>query len=292
MKLNQAMKAVIDATIAKQYEQQSTCEVWRKTVMRKDDSAQRYHILRQGKADFMAGEAGLSPLQTVILYCRHYMQMHLASSRYLFKLFSMAKSTVDYPLHTDGVTMIDFGCGPMTSGLALATHIQELHQKKATINYIGIDHSAAMLEMAAVFSDRRELFTTASNFQFQQKCHHAEELIEMINHLEKDGPKSTIILNFSYLFASETLDHKQLAHTINGLLKYFGERKIVFFFQNPPGDYLNKKWILFKEELAFNLESTTNQIFVPYYEYQFFKTNKVDVPKRAINLYYEILRNY
>ncbi|WP_445260599.1 hypothetical protein, partial [Picosynechococcus sp. PCC 7002] len=60
----------------------------------------------------------------------------------------------------------------------------------------------------------------------------------------------------------------------------------------PPGDYLNKKWILFKEELSFNLESTTNQILVPYYEYQFFKTNKVDVPKRAINLYYEILRNY
>lgn len=220
------------------------------------------------------------------------MQMHLASSRYLFELFSTEESTANYPLHIDGVTMIDFGCGPMTSGLALASHIQEFHQKKATINYIGVDHSAAMLEMAAVFSERRELFTTASNFQFLQKCLHAEELIKIINQQEKGGQQSTIIFNFSYLFASDTLDQKQLVCIINGLLKYFCERKIVFFFQNPPGDYLNKKWILFKEELAFNLESITNQILVPYYEYQFFKADKADVPKRAINLYYEILRNH
>lgn len=289
MKLNQVMKTVIDNTVAQRYEQQNTCAVWQE-VMLKSDTAQRKDILRQGKADFVMGEAGLTPEQTVLLYCRHYLQMHLASSRYLFELFSKEQSTVEYPLYTDGVTMIDFGCGPMTSGLALASHIHESRQKKATINYIGIDHSPAMLEVAKVLSHSRELFSTASNFHFLQDD-NIESLINILNQQKKNSQKSTIILNFSYLFASDSLDQRQLAGTINKLLNCLNGRKIVVFFQNPPMDNLNEKWFLFKQELVFNFEIIKDSTRVPYYEYQFFNKHKLDIQKPSINLYYEILKN-
>jgi hypothetical protein len=168
MKLNHEMKAVIDEVVAKPYFQQKHCTRWKQNVVQKDESFQRKSILRRGKANFITGESDLTPDQTALLYCRHYLQMHLASSRHLFDVYADSQFSQKSPLNPEQITMIDFGCGPMTSGLALAWHAKELHNKKLDINYIGIDHAPAMLRLAKNFSQNQQLFSRNSKSVFEK----------------------------------------------------------------------------------------------------------------------------
>lgn len=288
MKLNHEMKAVIDEVIAKPYFQQKDCTHWQRNVVAKDESFQRKSILRQGKANFITGESNLTPDQTALLYCRHYLQMHLASSRYLFDVYADSSFSHKFPLNPAQITMIDFGCGPMTSGLALAWHAQEHHNQKLNVNYIGIDHAPAMLGMAQSFSQNKQLFSRNSNFQFLTECNDSQVLIKSIEAVEDNTQKTPIFLNFSYLFASDSLEQFQLAQVVNDTLKYFNERSFVILFQNPPGNYFNKKWFDFKKHLAYKFDVIQNRIKLPYYEYQFLHQNKSEIIK-PINLYYEIM---
>jgi len=289
MKLNHEMKAVIDEVVAKPYFEQKHCIRWNQNVVAKDESFQRKSILRQGKANFITGESNLTPDQTALLYCRHYLQMHLASSRYLFDVYANSQFGYQSPLNPDQITMIDFGCGPMTSGLALAWHAQEVHNKKLNVNYVGIDHAPAMLQLAQNFSRNKQLFSQNSNFQFLAECNESQALIQCIESVESHPQKSPIILNFSYLFASDSLEQYQLAQIVNDVLKYFNKRSFVILFQNPPLHYLNKKWFDFKNHLACEFNVAQQQIQLPYYEYQFLAQNKADMIKPSINLYYEII---
>jgi hypothetical protein len=289
MKLNHEMKAVIDEVVAKPYFQQKHCTRWNQTVVAKDESFQRKSILRQGKANFITGESDLTPDQTALLYCRHYLQMHLVSSRYLFDVYVDSQFSQQSPLNPEQITMIDFGCGPMTSGLALAWHAQERHNKKLTMNYIGVDHAPAMLQLAKNFSKNQQLFSQNSNFQFLTECNDSQVLIECIESVEDNFQKSPIFLNFSYLFASDSLEQFKLAQVVNDALKYFNKRNFVILFQNPPAAYLNNKWFDFKNNLACKFENVQQEMRLPYYEYQFLNHNKLDIAKPQINLYYEII---
>ncbi|UAJ73299.1 SAM-dependent methyltransferase [Synechocystis sp. PCC 7339] len=288
MKLNHEMKAVIDEVVAKPYFQQKHCTRWKQNVVQKDESFQRKSILRRGKANFITGESDLTPDQTALLYCRHYLQMHLASSRHLFDVYADSQFSQKSPLNPEQITMIDFGCGPMTSGLALAWHAKELHNKKLDINYIGIDHAPAMLRLAKNFSQNQQLFSRNSNFQFLTECNNPQTLIKYIKSVEACYQKTPIFLNFSYLFASDSLEQLQLAKVVNNTLEYFDKKNFIILFQNPPLSCLNRKWFDFKKNLAYDFDVVGHQIQLPYYEYQFFEQSKPDKTKH-INLYYEII---
>jgi hypothetical protein len=55
-----------------------------------------------------------------------------------------------------------------------------------------------------------------------------------------------IVLNYSYLFASSTLDVEKLAELVKKILNTYKSHKICLFFQNPPLEFLNRKWEKFK----------------------------------------------
>ncbi|WP_228015332.1 SAM-dependent methyltransferase [Synechocystis salina] len=283
------MKAVIDEVVAKPYFQQKHCTRWKQNVVQKDESFQRKSILRQGKANFITGESDLTPDQTALLYCRHYLQMHLMSSRYLFDVYADSQFGREFPLNPDQITMIDFGCGPMTSGLALAWHYQERHNTKLAMNYFGIDHAPAMLKLAKNFSQNNQLFSQNSNFHFLTECDNSKVLIKYIKSVENQHQKYPVFLNFSYLFASDSLDQCQLVNIINNTLEYFNKRSFIILFQNPPLPYLNQKWFDFKKQLAYKFDAIQGEIKLPYYEYQFLEQNRSEIMKPRINLYYEII---
>ena len=55
-----------------------------------------------------------------------------------------------------------------------------------------------------------------------------------------------IVLNYSYLFASSTLDVSKLAQLVEKILNTYKSHKICLLYQNPPLEFLNSKWEEFK----------------------------------------------
>ena len=85
-----------------------------------DESYQDYYYTSEGK---------------VLLYCVYYMPMHLYSSYHFYRHIPLTG--------INNVVFIDFGCGPLTSGVAFWAAAGERN-----ITYIGIDRAQSMLTKA------------------------------------------------------------------------------------------------------------------------------------------------
>jgi SAM-dependent methyltransferase len=289
IQLDSTLKATVDELVAQPYQKQKNNHVWQQKVLAKDDNHQRKIVLQQGKADFINGESGLSPDQTVLLYCRHYLQMHLASSRYVLDACSQKMFGGDLPFLREESLMLDFGCGPLTTALALASYSQQVNKQTLKLNYIGVDHAPAMLKKAEEFSQNYNLFKQDSQFKFLTDYRKLDFLLYSLNKRNFHTKKSWIILNFSYFFASSSLNAQELAIFVNKLLKQYSDEHFLILFQNPPIAFLNQKWIQFKNSLEFTFSEISDQVKVSYQEYPIHLDIKIDQPKPPINLYYEIL---
>ena len=294
-KLDETLKMVMDELVTNPFQSQSKIKSWVQEVLNKGDAYQRKEILNQGRANFAKPIRGLSPEQTVLLYCRHYLQMHLASSRYVFdichQLWDENPAFLD-----DNSVLIDFGCGPLTSALALAWYSDQVKKTQLKLNYLGIDRAEAMLEKARQFSRHQALFSRSSNFHFV--THYTDDSVtRYIEQCTQNYPPSWIVLNFSYFFASPWLDAQKFSCFINQLLNRFSQYHFCLLFQNPPGELLNQKWIEFKDYLEVSFQclkspqSISSSQPVHYLEYPLNSTVKINQPKPPIRLYYEILVN-
>ena len=96
-------------------------------------------VLDRGRTnfdDFDESCQDYTPQNKVLLYCVYYMPMHLYSSYHFY--------TRHIPLiGIKNVVFIDFGCGPLTSGIAFWAAAEERN-----ITYIGIDSAQSMLAKA------------------------------------------------------------------------------------------------------------------------------------------------
>jgi len=215
--------------------------------------------------------------------------MHLASSRYLFDVCTQELFDETTTFLQEDTLMIDFGCGPLTSALALALYSQQMNKRILKLNYIGIDHATAMLNKAKEFSKNKSLFTGDSHFEFLTDYKNYDIFINFIRKHRLYFKDSWIILNFSYFFASSSLDYQELSYFINQLLKQFPHKYFLILFQNPPISSLNEKWYQFKKSLDFTFDSKNDNVRVNYREYLVHLDEKNDISKPPINLYYEIL---
>jgi hypothetical protein len=193
----------------------------------------------------------LTPRDKVLIYCYNYMQMHTVSGFHVFQ-----RGLKDHRLNFfQNVVFLDFGCGPLTSGVSLAWHYLAAHandEEGLLFHYIGIDRCEEMLAHASAATKVGRLFHRDATFDFLTPTQSLEAVPQLIGKYRSamNGQDLTIILNCSYLFASRQLVVSGLIGFISGLLKeHIGRDKVCLAFQNPDSDGLNTKWERFKKEV-------------------------------------------
>lgn len=269
---------------------------WSREVLEQDGTHHRENILERGRANFSEGFNELTPDDKVLLYCYYYMQMHVVSGLHVF---SKGDSLFREYLLCEGknVVFIDFGCGPLTSGIAFAGYYRSIQdtsqQTKPLINlkfhYLGIDNCESMLRKAEQFSQYRGLFfVKGCKFDFMQSFQEHEDILEWIDDSVSNTQinETLIILNFSYFFASESLVVENLVQLIRKLLEKQGSCKIYLVFQNPTYHESNKKWYQFKRQLPELITLLDREDELTYYD----TTSRRGVVAK-IKLKYEILTN-
>jgi DNA replication ATP-dependent helicase Dna2 len=233
-------------------------------------------ILNRGKTKFDEPYESLSLDEKVLLYCYFNMKKHFFTSVAVFqKLWKSLSQILTNKAYS--ITFIDLGCGPLTSGLALAEIY--LNETKAALcfNYIGIDISEAMIRKAKEFAES-DLFDTKSIFQFYPSWNDIPT--STLDNLA--GKNNPFFLNASYLFANLSEDDvDDLVRFAQRLITNY--KNVHFVFQNPDRVDRNTNWERFKNQLRFKeIDKKVEQII--------YKTSKSALREPGSeDVYYEIL---
>lgn len=244
-----------------------------------DHDYNRLNVIEYGRTNFDQGTLEHSSMDKVNLYCFYNMRKHYFSSMAIFKSFN-DYFKVAFTNSNNRITFIDFGCGPLTSGLAFNQHFS--NTPNFYFYYVGIDISNAMLTKAKEFSES-ELFNRDSKFQFTKSLNDiSEDYWESIFTLS-----NLVVLNFSYLFGNLTKDDaEKLATKVNSLLDKFPLNKYVLVFQNSSLEKRNKTYNIFKK-LVPRLVSV-NQ---PKTETVVYRNAIMSNFDKSETVYYELLNN-
>ena len=179
------------------------------------------------------------PKDKVSIYCVHYMPMHLFSSYYVFTncLTSISKS--------DKIVFIDFGCGPLTSGIAFWAFAGQ-----NDITYFGIDSSQTMLDKAVEINEYGP-YGKGPFFSKFKTIHDYDYLLGLLDGCIVQGSRTWIVFNFSYFFASPSLDVNNLSRVVIQIVEKYSQCSIYIVYQNAVSSSLElrKKWYTFKDNL-------------------------------------------
>ncbi len=245
-------------------------------------------ILRQGQSNFdetsydKPSNAYYFPKDKVAIYCVHHMPRHLFSSYHIFTNCLTPMS------ERDKVVFIDFGCGPLTSGIAFRAFAEQID-----ITYLGIDSSQTMLEKAAVINRYGPNRYKAPFFDKFELIRDFASLTGLVDKHIKDSDRTEIIFNFCYFFSSPTLDIDNLSDVLIQIMKRYNQHKMCLVYQNPDhrslaGDRrlrLYGKW----EKLKTNLSMFRRQVAQSNVETFSYSRLINDLPHHNANVYYEIL---
>ena len=215
-------------------------------------------ILKQGQSDF--DEVSFDkptneyyfPQDKVALYCVHHMPRHLFGSYHIFTNYLT-------PLpETNQVLFIDFGCGPLTSGIAFRAFAGE----RETV-YVGIDRSQTMLDKAAALNRYGLNRYSSPFFDTIAFIRDSAPLPGLLNEYIDKGDSTQILFNFCYFFSSPTVDIETLSDVLIQLMRDYSQHNICFIYQNPDHRYLSEarrlnvygKW----EHLKTNLSEFSGQ---------------------------------
>ena len=247
-------------------------------------------ILRQGQSDFdevsfdKSSSEYYFPKDKVSIYCVHHMPRHLFGSYHIFTNYLT-------PINEKNkVVFIDFGCGPLTSGIALRAFAGQ-----RDITYLGIDSSQAMLDKAGIINKYgpnkyREPFF--DKFELMRDYDYGY-LSKLLDKYIENGDTIQIIFNFCYFFSSPTLDINNLSDVLIQIMKKYNRHKMCLIYQNPDHQSLSEsrrlklygKW----EKLKTNLSVFRSQ--VPQSDVETFSYCRLinGLPHNNANVYYETL---
>jgi len=206
-------------------------------------------VLIRGRGDFTKSYGKISAEDKVMLYCYFNLKKHFFTS---YAVFQTVVSSLENFFATNEYkpVFIDLGCGPMTSGLALADLIHTNTGKGINFSYIGVDISNPMMEKADSFKSLN-IFSTESTFTFVNNWNEIDP--PLLNQLA--GKNNPIIFNASYLFASSSVDAIDLGKYATEISKNFAN--VFFVFQNPNRIDRNTKYEEFKRSIKY--ESLINK---------------------------------
>lgn len=201
-----------------------------------------------GKINLNRGLARCDTENKVLWYCYDYMYAHFDA--YLYVLKAEAPVVHDEILKVNKAPVfVDFGCGPMTSGLALADFYGDTaFGKKLNLSYIGIDYCEPMLKKAKEFSEYEGLFGSDSSFLFVNSWRDLDfELLR--SYLSGDGH---MVLNFSYFFGQALKDDllADISDFVKRIKAEFKRNKVWIVYLNASYPGANQRYRLFKKSLG------------------------------------------
>ena len=246
-------------------------------------------ILSQGQSNFdetsydKPSNEYYFPKDKVAIYCVHHMPRHLFGAYHIFTNFLT-------PINKENkVVFIDFGCGPLTSGIAFRAFAGQ-----CDITYLGIDNSQTMLNKAAAINTYGPNTYREPFFDKIALIRDADGLPRLLDGSIENGDGTQIIFNFCYFFSSPTLDLDNLSDVLIEIMKKYSQHKMCLVYQNPDHRSLPEsrrlklygKW----EELKTNLSVLRDQGIQSDVETFSYRRLINDLPHNNANVYYEILR--
>lgn len=245
-------------------------------------------ILSQGQSNFdetsydKPSNEYYFPKDKVAIYCVHHMPRHLFGAYHIFTNFLT-------PINKENkVVFTDFGCGPLTSGIAF-----HAFTGRCDITYLGIDSSQTMLNKAAVINTYGPNTYREPFFDKIALIRDSDGLPRLLDGSIENGDGTQIIFNFCYFFSSPTLDIDNLSDVLIEVMKEYNQHKMWFIYQNPDHRSLSGarrlklygKW----EELKTNLSVLRGQGIQSNLETFSYRRLINDLPHNNANVYYEIL---
>ncbi len=246
-------------------------------------------ILRQGQSDFdevsydKPSNEYYFPKDKVSIYCVHHMPRHLFGS---YHIFTNCLTPIS---EQDKIVFIDFGCGPLTSGIAFRAFAEQ-----DDITYLGIDSSQTMLNKAAAINRYGPNAYSQPFFEKIALIRDSDSLPGLLDRYIENGDRTQIIFNFCYFFSSPTLDIGDLSEVLSQIMTEYSQHKMCFIYQNPDHRSLSGarrfnlygKW----EKLKTNLSMPASQ--VPQSNVETFSYRRLinGLLHDSANVYYEILR--
>ena len=228
----------------------------------------RISVLNRGSTNFDVSSSWrdkvYTPEHKVLLNGVFYMPMHLYSSYHLYN------SVCKHVIEGEDVVFIDFGCGPLTSGIAFWAAAGQRN-----ITYIGVDISEHMLNKAAEINTAGPFGN--SDAPFYENFHRGRNfnnLPTFLNSIEKGNPEDTLILfNFSYALASMTFqgDINESISVLHEVVQAHLDYKIAMVYQNISGG--DENWKKLKTEIInypyfpvinFTAQNDTETMYVKY----------------------------
>jgi hypothetical protein len=202
-------------------------------------------VLVRGRGDFTKSTGKITPDDKVMLYCFFNMKKHFFTSYAVFQNV----------VHSLGIffrdpdykpVFIDLGCGPMTSGLAIGDLLHDTTGVGINMSYLGVDISDAMIDKSKSFGGL-DIFSPECYFDFFHNWNDIKP--KLLSELA--GKNNPIIFNASYLFASDSVNEKDLAKYVNKVCKSFAN--VYFIFQNPNRVDRNLKYEEFKRHVDYEV---------------------------------------
>ena len=207
--------------------------------------------------------------------------------RHLFGSYHVFTNCLTPISEENKVVFIDFGCGPLTSGIAFRAFAGQ-----CDITYLGIDSSQTMLNKAAAINTYGPNTYREPFFEKIALIRDYDHLMGLLDRYIKKDDRTQIIFNFCYFFSSPTLDINNLSDVLIQMMTEYNRHKTCLIYQNPDHRSLSEsrrlnlygKWEQLKTNLS-TLRSQTIQSDVETFSYYRLING---LPHNNANVYYEI----
>lgn len=199
-------------------------------------------IILKGRADFGNGyddpNHPLKPAEKTLLYCFCNMRLHFFEALATFRRY---RTTIK-SMFADGkkTMMIDLGCGPGTAGLALGEFM-----KGSMFSYVGLDIARPMRDKARSLLQAGIDEGILANETGIAISRSWRELLKGVSKIKAQN----VIVNATYLFASESLNVDDVCSLVRALCKRPEIERVVFIYSNTIDARASKKYEEFKTKM-------------------------------------------
>ena len=201
------------------------------------------------------------------------MPIHLFSSYHIF--------TNHLAPVSNKVIFVDFGCGPLTSGIAFWAAFAGYRD----IIYLGIDSSQGMQDKMKEIN-RYGPYGHEPFFRKSSSILDYNGLHQFLDYYIVRGDQTQIIFNFCYFLASHTLDVNNLFNVLIPIVEKYNPHKMCMVYQNPNSSIYQENWTYLKDNLStFRSHVTQPNVTRVYCD------RLIQGGRQYANVYFDILSN-